>query len=183
MDPWNIIKIPIGIPVYDQLPDDRNIYVRYRHRVYGWGYLTYVGVAALVSGIAGFVIDFGVKEDVLAAVCFAGFMLIWVGIFLAGHSERKAMELVDAKCLEIQVNHLGPLMRRPQEWAVRALMEYRLDGKSYQATPMPQGYALFMTEVEAEAFSRYLQQQTQIKLYVDKKLPRRTLFHTLHSAA
>jgi hypothetical protein len=86
------------------------------------------------------------------------------------------MAQVDAKCLDVQVNRIGPTMDRSAQWAVRALLEYDYDGDSWQSTPMPHGYAVFVKEEAAEDFASRLKNGELVRLYVDKKRPMRSLF-------
>jgi len=39
------------------------------------------------------------------------------------------MTVVDAKCIDIQANHIGSNTRRSATWAVRALVEYQFEPK------------------------------------------------------
>ena len=167
MDNWRIERI-----AYDQFGN------RYYKRVYGWGYLSHIGLLAIIAGGVALFLNIKVNDDILAAGVFIGFILIWIGIFLNGVSERKSMAVVDAKCIDIQTNHIGSNTRRSAAWAVRALVEYQFEGQTYQSTPMPPGYATFLNQRSAELFRDYLIKTDNIKIYVDKKLPKRTLFFT-----
>jgi len=170
MDEWRIKRIP-----YDQFG-----HWKYQ-RIYGWGWLSPIGLFALIIGTVGLVANIKIDDGWLVGMVSIGFIIIWVGLFLNGFSERKSMSLVDAKCIDVQVNHIGATMKRSADWSVRALVEYEYKGKIYQSTPMPDGYAIFLSQDTATKFSGYLLNSKSIKLYVDPKLPKRSLFYDLNA--
>lgn len=168
MDEWRIERVS-----YDQFGQGQY------HRIYGWGWLSPIGLITLITGVLGLVVNAKINDSWLAGMTFTGFIMIWVGIFLNGVSERKSMMLVDAKCLDVQVNRIGTTMKRTADWAVRALLEYEHKGEIYKSTPMPAGYVIFLSQESATKFSRYLLGTKNIKLYIDPKLPKRSLFYDL----
>lgn len=170
MDDWRIKRVP-----YDQFGKAQYT------RIYGWGWLSPIGLVTLVSGGIGFAVNVKTDDEWLAGMMLTGFLMIWIGIFLNGFSERKSMTLLDAKCLDVQINHIGARKNRSADWAVRALVEYGYNGEIYLSTPMPPGYAAFLSEEAATEFSSYLSGAESIKLYIDPKRPTRSLFHDLNA--
>jgi len=171
MDSWKIKRIP-----YDQFGHS------HYQRIYGWGWLSLVGAFALIVAAAGLVINIKIDDGWLVGMLSIGMIIMWVGLLLNGFSERKSMSLIAAKCIDVQVNHIRSTNKRSADWAVRALVEYEYKGKTYQSTPMPDGYAIFLSQESATKFSQYLLDTHKIKLYVDPKRPKRSLFHHLNVA-
>ncbi len=169
MDAWRIERIP-----YDQFGHSQY------QRIYGWGWLSPIGFITLIAGVAGLVMNAKINDGLLAGMVLIGFIMIWVGIFLNGFSERKSMIIVDANCLDVQVNQIGTTMKRTADWAVRALVEYEYNGEIYQSTPMPAGHATFLSHESVTKFSGYLLGAEKIKLYIDPKRPKRSLFYDLN---
>lgn len=169
MDNWRIKRIS-----FDQFGS-----FQYQ-RVYGWGWLSPIGAIALITGTVGLFTNVKIGDGWLAGMVCIGFITIWIGLFLNGFSERRSMSLVDAKCIDVQVRHIGVTVNRSADWAVRALVEYEYNGKIHQSTPMPAGYATFLRQESAIKFSKYLLDSRRIKLYVDPKIPKRSLFHDLN---
>jgi len=135
MDAWRIKSVP-----YDQFG-----HWQYT-RVYGWGWCSPIGAVALIVGTVGLVANVKIDDGWLAGMVGIGFIMIWTGALLNGFSERKMMSMVDAQCVDIQVNNIGMTMKRSADWAVRALVEYEYNGAMYQSTPMPSGYAVFLSQ-------------------------------------
>lgn len=169
MKGWRIPQI-----VYDQFGGGDY------QRVYGWGWLAPLGVLVVVIAALGLVFHWGPEEEILAMLCMAGFVSAFAGLLLNGYSEKRALDPVFGRCLDVEWRDLGHLPRRGRTWGVRALVEYQYQEEVLQATPMPQGRALFGSESAAQAFAAHLQGQSLLKLYVDPKRPKRVLFDRLY---
>ena len=171
MDNWRIKRI-----AYDQFGNSQY------QRVYGWGWLGLIGALAMIVGAVGFAVNVKIDDGWLVGSLSIGMIIMWTGLLLNGFSKRKSMSLIDAKCIDVQVNYIGATMKRSANWAVRALVEYEYEGEMHQSTPMPSGYAVFLSEDSAAKFSKYILDSKSIKLYVDPKRPKRSLFHDLNAA-
>lgn len=165
---WKIKRIP-----YDQFGS-----FQYQ-RVYGWGWLSPISMLMLIAGAIGLATNVKIDEEWLVGMIFVGFVLIWVGMFLNAYSERKSMDVIDAKCLDVQIKSIGATTKRSAGFAVRALVEYEYNNETHQSTPMASGYAYFYNEDSAKEFNQSLLSEKNIKLYVDPKRPKRTLFYDL----
>lgn len=147
-------------------------------RAYGWGYLSWPGILAVVGGAAA--LAFGPDAWWKLALIYGGFVLVFAGVVLNGLSERWSMTLVQAQCLDVEIQHLpGIHMQRSASHAVRARMRYRHQLQDHEATPGRQGYELLGSRESAEAFARYLQSAAAVPLYIDPKHPTRALFKSL----
>lgn len=147
-------------------------------RAYGWGRVSWVGVAAIVGGAAA--LASGAEAWWKLALIFGGFGLTIAGTVLNGFSERLSMTLVQAQCLDVEIRYLpGIRLERSAGYAVRALVRYRHQMKDHEATPGRQGYDLLGSLEPAESFARYLQSAVAVPLYIDPRHPTRALFKSL----
>ncbi len=170
MDPWRIDKIK-----HDQFKNTNYL------RIYGWGWLSPIGLFIFLAGVIGLAINVRIDDSLLARMSFFGFVIIWIGIFMNGVSEIRSMVLLDTKCLDVQVKKIGVTIRNSASWATRALVEYEFNGEIYKSTPMPDGYATFGSEKSATKFSNYLLHEKNLKIYVDPKHPKRSIFYDLNA--
>ena len=166
-DIWRIAYIP------HTAPGGRG-YVR----AYGWGYLAWPGILAVVVGAAG--LAFGSTTTWKLALVYGGFALVFAGVALNGLSERRTMTWVMARCMDVEVQFLGGIhMQRSAGHAVRARMRYRLGEQEYEATPGQLGYDVIGSKERAEAFAAWLRTAPTVPLYVDPEHPTRALFVSL----
>jgi hypothetical protein len=164
---WRIPYIPHGAPGG-----------RGYRRAYGWGYLSWPGIAMVIGGAAALAV--GRDASWKFFLIGGGFVLTWIGIVLNGLSERRGMRRVMARCVDVELQHLPGIHRqRSAGWAVRARMAYQHEGVAYESTPGDLGYALLGSRKTAAAFAEYLKTAPGVPLYVDPKCPRRSLFTRL----
>ncbi|HEY0973617.1 MAG TPA: hypothetical protein VGE57_03915 [Solimonas sp.] len=147
-------------------------------RAYGWGYLSWPGIVMVIAGTAGMML--GSDAPWKIALIASGFALTLAGAILNGLSERRRMPTVQARCVDVEIQHLGGIhMWRSAGHAVRARMRYSLEGREYEATPGQFGYDLLGSREAAETFARYLKSAATVPLLVDARHPTRALFKTL----
>ncbi|MDQ6993287.1 MAG: hypothetical protein Q9M31_07405 [Mariprofundus sp.] len=148
-----------------------------RQYIYGWGWLIYPAIVLLIASVIALMRHAG---DVAVWGVYMGFAMIGLGLFLNSSSERKAMALVQAKCLDVEQRYIRSHSEHPSPpWKVRALVEYTFEGTTYQSTPMRYGYTSWSREEQANAFAAQLKQAESLKLYVDRKRPHRTIFYNV----
>lgn len=147
-------------------------------RAYGWGYLSWPGIVMIVVGTVA--MFSGSDAPWKLALIFGGFALTIAGAMLNGLSERRRMPIVQAHCMDVEIQHLtGIHMQRSAGYAVRARMRYRFGEREYEATPGQLGFDMLGSREAAEAFANYLKRTNGVPLHVDAKHPTRALFKRL----
>lgn len=149
-------------------------------RAYGWGWLSTPGVGLVIAATAALM--FGGLRPWAWPMLGSGVALVIAGIVLNGVSERRSMQRVMARCLDVEIRPLlRPSRSRPRGYMVRALMQFNWDGRLIESTPGRFGYEAFSAAASAERFAQSLK-GTSTALLVDPAHPARTYFAELPKA-
>lgn len=142
------------------------------------GYLSWAGIVMVIIGTVALFL--GPNAAWMLAMVYGGFALAVAGALLNGLSERRSMSLVDARCVDVEMQFMSGIhMQRSAGYAVRALMRYPFGDREYEAPPGRFGYEILGTREAAEAFVAYLKTAAAVPLYVDPEHPTRVLFKRL----